>query len=232
MSDHHPGTVPEDGRPGLTAVLKSRAVRPVLAFTLTYMAVATVASLRGRSGEFLLYIVVMAVLLVAVAVVHLRVGLTTATLWGLSLWGSAHMAGGLTPVPASWPIKGESHVLYNLWLVPGLLKYDQLVHAYGFGVVTWVCWQGLSGAFAGRGVTARPTVGLLILCVAGGMGFGAANEVVEFIATLTMPQTNVGGYENTGWDLVSNTVGCLIAALLIHARKAGGPKGRRRSGEP
>jgi hypothetical protein len=177
--------------------------------------VALVASLRGHSGEFLLYIVVMAALLVVVAVVHLRVGLTTATLWALSAWGLAHVAGGLMPVPASWPIKGGAHVLYNLWLVPGLLKYDQVVHAYGFGVVTWACWQGLRGAFARRGVPARPTAGLLTLCVAAGMGFGAANEVVEFLATRVLPETNVGGYENTGWDLVSNTVGCLAAALLI-----------------
>jgi hypothetical protein len=47
------------------------------------------------------------------------------------------------------------------------------------------------------------------------MGFGAANEVVEFIATITLPGTNVGGYENTGWDLVANLVGCLLAALSI-----------------
>ena len=87
------------------AVLTSRAVWPVLGFTLAYMAVALVASLRGHSGEFLLYFAVMAVLLVVVAVVHLRVGLTTATLWGLSVWGLAHMAGGLMPVPASWPIE-------------------------------------------------------------------------------------------------------------------------------
>jgi hypothetical protein len=198
-------------------VLKSRGVWPVLAFTLAYMAVALAASLRGRSGEFLLYIAVMAVLLVVVAVVHLRVGLTAATLWGLSVRGLAHMAGGLMPVPGSWAIEGRTHVLYNLWLVPGLLKYDLLVHAYGIGVVTWVCWQGLKGAFAERGVTPRPIVGLLTLCVAAGMGFGAANEVVDFLATRVLPETNVGGYENTGWDLVANTVGSLAAAVLIYA---------------
>jgi hypothetical protein len=220
MPDPRPGSVTKGGRAGLLEVLTSREVWPVFAFTTAYMAVALAASLRGHSGEFLLYLAVMAVLLAVVAVVHLRVGLTTATLWGLSLWGLAHMAGGLMPVPSSWPIEGESHVLYNLWLVPGLLKYDQLVHAYGFGVVTWVCWQGLRGALARHGVTARPTVGLLTLCVAAGMGFGAANEVVEFLATRVLPETNVGGYENTGWDLVANTVGCLVAAVMIYAGNA------------
>ena len=61
------------------------------------------------------------------------------------------------------------------------------------------------------------------------MGFGAANEVVEFIATRVLPETNVGGYENTGWDLVSNTVGCLVAAVLIYALDSGRPEGRDRA---
>lgn len=30
-----------------------------------------------------------------------------------------------------------------------------------------------------------------------------------------MPETNVGRYVNTGWDLVSNLTGVVIAALLI-----------------
>ncbi|MEA1952396.1 MAG: hypothetical protein U9N87_13535 [Planctomycetota bacterium] len=32
---------------------------------------------------------------------------------------------------------------------------------------------------------------------------------------MTMPNTNVGGYVNTGFDLVANTVGVVIACTLI-----------------
>jgi len=39
--------------------------------------------------------------------------------------------------------------------------------------------------------------------------------VVEFAATLAMPETNVGGYVNTGWDLVSNMTGATLAACGI-----------------
>ena len=184
----------------------------VAAFTGLYMAVWLAATIILRNQEFVFYFAVMCVLIVVVGGVHWRVRLHIGALWGLSFWGLAHMAGGLMPVPPSWPIHGETYVLYNWWLVPGVLKYDQLVHAYGFGLVTWICWESLRAAFASRGVTVRPSLGLLTLCVAGGMGFGAMNEVVEFIATLTLPGTNVGGYENTGWDLVANLVGCLIAA--------------------
>lgn len=195
--------------------IASPAEWTVLAFTLLYMAAWPVVAYAAGSPEFLFYFVVMCLLIVAVGLVQLRMRFHVAALWGLSLWGLAHMAGGLLPVPESWNTGGNSAVLYNWWIVPGGLKYDQLVHAYGFGLVTWICWQGLQRAFARRGATATPTLGLLTLCVAGGMGFGAANEVVEFIATLTLPGTNVGGYENTGWDLVANAAGCLIAAALI-----------------
>ena len=119
--------------------------------------------------------------------------------------------------PPGWPTNdGSSRVLYNWWIVPGYLKYDQLTHAYGFGLTTWLCWQGLVAALrAGGHENVQPTLGLMTLCAAGGMGFGALNEVIEFFATLTLPETNVGGYRNTGWDLVSNLVGCSVAAVWI-----------------
>lgn len=67
----------------------------------------------------------------------------------------------------------------------------------------------------------RPTFGMLTLCAAGGMGFGALNEVIEFIAVLTIPNTNVGGYENTGWDLVANLVGTILAGVIIRLSTGG-----------
>jgi hypothetical protein len=48
-----------------------------------------------------------------------------------------------------------------------------------------------------------------------GMGLGAANEVVEFVITLIVPDTNVGGFVNTGWDLVSNMTGAVGACVII-----------------
>ncbi len=62
---------------------------------------------------------------------------------------------------------------------------------------------------------ARPTWGRLLIVWAAGQGFGGLNEVVEFAAVLAVPDTNVGGYLNTGWDLVANLAGCTVAVLLI-----------------
>lgn len=190
-----------------------RKLIPIALVTVTYTLVALVCAVGRGNGEFLMYIGVLAVLLGLVAWVHARVDLSHGALWGLCAWGFLHMAGGLVPVPAGWTIEGDIRVLYSWWLIPDRLKYDHLVHAFGFGITTWVCWQGLRAAWPGR--AARPTFGLLVLCVTAGMGFGALNEIVEFAATLSLPETNVGGYVNTGWDLVSNLTGALTAAVLI-----------------
>lgn len=184
------------------------------------MAGSVVVAARAGNSEFVFYIAIMLALIGAVFAVHRRVGLSPGLLWALSVWGLLHMAGGLLMTPHGWPYEPPNAVLYSLWLIPGFLKYDQVVHAYGFAVTTWLCWQALSSAVRARdGGPVRPTLGLLVLCAAGGMGFGALNEVVEFAATLTMPSTNVGGYANTGWDLVSNLIGCAVAALLIRWRE-------------
>jgi uncharacterized membrane protein YjdF len=201
--------------------MQAQRLWPVAAFTALYLVIATIGALAIGNREFLFYIVVMVLLLGVVSVVNRSVALTSSALWALSFWGVAHMAGGLIRVPESWPINGDIRVLYSLWLIPGRLKYDQVVHAYGFGVATWVCWQGMRAAIRQRGGNAVPTFGLMVLAATAGMGLGALNEVVEFAATLLVPETNVGGYLNTGWDLVANAMGATTAALLIWSARAG-----------
>ncbi|MEJ2311513.1 MAG: DUF2238 domain-containing protein [Gemmatimonadales bacterium] len=208
----------DDGESRISPARSSGGLRkhwPVAVFTASYLTVAAAGAILRGNLEFLFYIAVMLVLVGVVLTVHLSVGLSSGALWGLSVWGLLHMAGGLLVVPEGWPVSAESRVLYTLWLIPGRLKYDQVVHAYGFGMTTWVCWQALRSAIRRRGGVAEPGLGVLVLCAAAGMGFGALNEVVEFAATLLIPETNVGGYRNTGWDLVANLIGAATAATWI-----------------
>jgi hypothetical protein len=172
------------------------------AFTAAYMAAAAGLSVAGGSWEFAFYIAVMLALIGVVAALHWRVRLSLGVLWCLSVWGLMHMAGGLVPV------EGVG-VLYSLWLIPGWLRYDQLVHAYGFGVATVVCWEAVRARLRALG-DARPTAGVVALCVLGAMGLGALNEVVEFAATEMMRETNVGDYRNNAKDLVFNAIGAVV----------------------
>jgi len=209
-----------------TPPLWTRGLITIAAITVAYLLAAVLAALAMGNHEFLLYAASTAVFALIVLGVHMRVRFSLGVLTCLSAWGALHMAGGLVPVPESWPVSSTSHVLYSLWLIPdlgalpgshpdggvtGYFKYDNFVHALGFGAVAWACWQGL---VAGTGVT-KPTVGLLTLCLAAAMGFGAVNEIIEFAAT-RLSDTNVGGYVNNAIDLIYNAVGAGVACGVIY----------------
>ena len=56
---------------------------------------------------------------------------------------------------------------------------------------------------------------LSVVVVMAGLGVGALNEIVEFAATVVMPETGVGGYINTSLDLVADLIGALAALIYI-----------------
>jgi uncharacterized membrane protein YjdF len=145
-------------------------------------------------------------LAVLVGEANARVRFTPAVLWSLAIWGCLHMAGGLIPV--------GDHVLYNVDLLVPTVHFDRLVHAFGFGAATFACWQAIRAH-----VPVRPVSGGVAFIVAlAGLGLGAVNEVVEFVATHLLDATNVGGYQNTGWDLVYDTFGCAVAGAVVYRR--------------
>tara|TARA_R110000823_G_scaffold47903_16_gene121931 strand:- start:20488 stop:21081 length:594 start_codon:yes stop_codon:yes gene_type:complete len=166
-------------------------------------------SLLAGNYEFLLYA---AVTLVLVGLIHAgdrRFAFNTSVLWGVNLWLVLHILGGL------WPV-GDS-VLYSLVLIDlvgepySILKYDQVVHAYCYFIVALLLWQVISAA--------RQTLGfglLASLTVLAAAGVGGGNEVIEFAATVLVPDTNVGGYENTAIDLVANFVGACLAVPFFN----------------
>lgn len=197
-------------------------------FVGCYMVGFTGYALARGNSEFVFYAVVMAVLIVGTLVVHRRVGFSNLVLWLLAVWGLLHMAGGNVPVPGRWavdwsPSSGTpaATVLYNLRPVAWVPKYDQLVHAYGFFTATLACFEAIRAAVtghAGQPTSAfRITPGLAMACFLAGMGLGALNEVIEFVATRFM-ETNVGDYVNTGWDLVCNMIGAATAAGVVYVR--------------
>ena len=57
------------------------------------------------------------------------------------------------------------------------------------------------------------TVALLIVLMSSGLG--AINEILEFIAVVTMPETGVGGYHNTMLDLCFNLLGGILGVLWL-----------------
>lgn len=171
------------------------------------------AAIRSRNVEFLYYGGTLVVIGGGIMVLDRRVRLPVPVLWGLFVWLMLHLAGGLIPVPKEAVDAGmENDTLYNVRLRPWLPRYDQCVHAFGFFVSTLAAWRGM---YVGSGRALRPTFGPRLGAGLMGMGCGAVNEVIEFVGTRLMPGTNVGDFVNTGWDLVSNSVGAIAAMLTI-----------------
>jgi hypothetical protein len=182
----------------------------VLAFTLAYGLAFTAWFVVRGNAEFLLYAATMAALIALVGATQRTAALPPALLWALSLWGLAHMAGG--------GVRVGDGVLYNLMLLPvagegerAVLKYDQLVHAYGFGVTAWLLRHLLARHYPAT----RGTWTLAVYPALGAMGLGAVNEIIEFGAVLSVPDTNVGGYDNLALDLVFNGLGAVVAVTIL-----------------
>ncbi len=194
----------------------SRGELGVALFTAAYVIAFTIWFLSIGNYEFIVYVVTMVALVLLVGFSLETARYPIAMLWALTIWGLLHMAGGGVPVGGS--------VLYNLSLVPlvetgdmVILKYDQVVHAYGFGVTAWVLHHLLTLHYPDT----RGTATALVFPALASMGLGAVNEIIEFSAVLMVPDTNVGGYVNTALDLCFNALGAVLAVAIIGARAGG-----------
>ena len=110
----------------------------------------------------------------------------------------AHFAGAFVPI--------EGRRLYDAYL--GGLRFDNYVH-----LLNAFTAGALIDHFLQPGLRARP------LIVAGlVLGAGAAVEMIEYLAFLTVPDNGVGGYENNMQDLVMNLAG--VTLFLAFQRAA------------
>ena len=136
-----------------------------------------------------------------VAAIHSRHPLTSLVMWLLAVWGFAHMVGGLVV------FGGE--VVYERSLGAGELRFDKLVHFFGFGAATLAAYEVLRDSIAPD----APARSVAIAALFVGLGIGAVNETIEFLITRLPGESNVGGFSNTGWDLVANALGAVAASV-------------------
>lgn len=194
----------------------SSRLRWVAGFVLAYMAVGVGLAVAYWNYEFIYYGLVMVGLISLAALVDRRVQFSQTALWGLAIWGLMHLAGGLVAVPEQFVEAGLQLTLYNLRPMPWLPKFDQLVHAFGFGICAIAAHEALNVHLQRRLQLDISGITTLFLI---SMGLGAVNEVIEFTATLLLPETNVGGYINTGWDLISNGTGAALGIIFLGWRQ-------------
>ncbi len=186
---------------------------PILVVNLCVLFFFGLLFASRKNYEFLLYIGVIVLFLGLIIATNNRVSYPNGVLWGLTVWGFLHMSGG------GLYVRGTK--LYEIILIPiseryEIFRYDQFVHIVGFGVATLVMCTLLKPLL-------KPDVqkwtALSIVLVMAGLGVGALNEIVEFGATVLVPETGVGGYTNTSLDLVSDLIGAIAAMAVIRIRR-------------
>lgn len=186
---------------------------PILIFNVCLLVFFSIYFLTRANYEFVLYVGVITFFLAVFVVTNNKVFFPNFVLWGLSLWALLHLLGGSVHI--------NSTILYNIIIIHlsdnyPIFRYDQFVHIVGFGVATLAMFYVLKPLLK---TDARRWWSLSIIVISAGLGIGALNEIIEFVSTVLVPKTNVGGYTNTALDLVSNLVGALFAMLIIHLKE-------------
>lgn len=187
-------------------------------FLFAYTLAATLGawSLVAQNYEFVIYTLVTLALVTLIYTGDRKFTFSPAVLWGFNLWLVLHILGGL------WSVNGS--VLYSLVLIDlvgepySILKYDQIVHTYCYFIIALLLWQVVSTVKLDA-----PQWLLAALTVLAASGVGGMNEIVEFSATVLVPDTNVGGYENTAIDLVANFLGACLAIPFFKGEEANAP---------
>lgn len=179
-------------------------------FNAIYILAYGIYYLFKQDYEFLSYILVIIVIAVIIGLTLKVSKLDYLALWGLSIWGFLHLSGG--------GIRFNGHSLYSTHLIElinhggdyYILKMDQVIHFFGFLVTAIVIYELL----APRVKPATSKSLLIFLAWIGSMGLGALNEVIEFLAFLSLKQTGVGDVYNTGLDLIFNLLGAFVGAYF------------------
>ena len=99
---------------------------------------------------------------------------------------------------------------WNLYNKPGI--YDEVAHFYTIFAITLACgfalYRELMGSFAGHRVLFVITIASL------GIALGALWEIAEWSADFVLPQQIVSGLFDTVTDLILDSAGAILAALL------------------
>jgi len=163
--------------------------------------------------EFMVYVGVIAILAFVIVYSQIKyINYTKATLISLTIWSAMHLSGGGVSVQGSR--------LYELILIPlsdklPIFRYDQLAHIFGFFSATLVSYC-LIRKFAGHKIP--NTISFAVVVIMAGLGFGALNEILEFIVSYNVPNTGVGGYVNNSLDLCSDLIGAFLGWVYVSRR--------------
>ena len=185
--------------------------KAVMLFSALYTILGGLYFLQDLNFEFVIYI---AVIIAAFVLLFGTLKITkfpTYILWLISIWGLLHILGGSILTPDGVLFAYRIYPFLDLGGDFYILKYDQVVHAYLYGVMTVVFFHILQKTLRSTG----PLWILLLVATMASMGVSSLNEIMEFLIAVNLERNGVGGYENAMLDLIFNFSGALLAVVAL-----------------
>jgi putative membrane protein len=187
----------------------------IIGFSALYLIGGGIYFLRDFNNEFVIYVAVIVAIFAGVFLTLKSTQFPVWMLWLLSFWGLMHVAGGAVQI--------GDHVLFAYKIYPFLdlggdfyiLKYDQVVHAYLYGLVALMAYHTLRVPLKVTGHAFL--VGLAAAMIS--LGISGLNEIMEFLIAIMLEENGVGGYENAMLDLIFNFSGAVVALGILYGVK-------------
>ncbi|MBY0309961.1 DUF2238 domain-containing protein [Patescibacteria group bacterium] len=182
----------------------------VIAFSALYLILGGIFFARDFNLEFIIYVGVIIAIFAGVFASLRHTQFPVWMLWLLSVWGLMHVLGGA--------VDTRDGVLFAYRIYPFLdsggdfyiLKYDQVVHGYLYGLVALMSYHLLRVPFG----VSKNTVLVALAAALISLGVSGLNEIMEFLIAVNLENNGVGGYENAMLDLCFNWGGAVLAVVI------------------
>ena len=184
-----------------------RTLIPLILFNAAYLLAAGLYFLRDLNHEFVIYVAVIVAIFGGVLATLKYTRFPAWMLWALSIWGLMHVLGGWVQTPDGVLFAYRIYPFLDLGGEFYILKYDQFVHAYLYGLVAVMAYHVVVNVLQVRG----HRILVFLLAVLASVGVSALNEIMEFLIAINLNRHGVGGYVNAMLDLCFNLGGAVIA---------------------
>lgn len=184
----------------------------LLLLTLLMVAAYAIVFLARKNYEFVIYVGVILVCLSLLIFTRKKIDYSLSTLMGLSVWAFLHLSGGGIIVGGG---RLYEVMIFRLPTELPVFRYDQMVHMWGFGVCVLLSYDIIKAKLH-NGLSITFSTGLVLVMAA--LGFGALNEILEFMVSLIVKESGVGDYINTSLDLSADLLGAVLAAIYLKSK--------------
>lgn len=184
----------------------------LLIFNATYLFWGAAYFLQDLNFEFVIYVGVIVLLLAGVLLTTSYTEFPQWMLWLFSVWGLLHVLGGAVKTSTGVLFGQHIHTFLNRGGDFYILKYDQIVHFYLYGLIAIMAYHLLRRILLVKGHSKLT----ILFAIMASVGISVLNEIMEFLISVVIADNGVGGYENSMLDLIFNLLGATTAVLLYH----------------